>query len=99
MTVTRGLPARALAPWTARATSSLPVPDSPVMSTVASVGATVAMISRMALMAGLRPRISGPAAASLSWRRSSRFSTLMREWSTARCRVSRRASKSSGLVR
>ena len=35
----------------------------------------------------------------LSWRRSSRFSTLMREWSTARCRVSRRASKSSGLVR
>src|SRR5206468_2081073 len=36
-------PARSLRSWIVRATSSLPLPDSPVMSTVAEVGATLSM--------------------------------------------------------
>ena len=39
--------------WMARATSSLPVPVSPWISTVASLGATVAMRSAMRAMLGL----------------------------------------------
>ncbi len=33
LTVTNGLPVRSLAPWMARAISSLPTPDSPSIST------------------------------------------------------------------
>ena len=40
LTLMNGLSARLLVEWTARAISSFPVPVSPVMSTVASVGAT-----------------------------------------------------------
>ena len=40
---TNGFSARGLLRWMARATSSLPVPLSPVISTVESVGATRAM--------------------------------------------------------
>ena len=39
LTGTKGWPVRRLLAWMARAMSSLPVPLSPVMSTVASVGA------------------------------------------------------------
>ncbi len=46
---------RRLASWIARAISSLPVPDSPVTSTVASVPATRSIWRRIASMAGLRP--------------------------------------------
>jgi hypothetical protein len=41
--------------WMARATSSLPVPLSPVMSTVASVGAMRTMRPSTSRMAPLRP--------------------------------------------
>ena len=41
----------------ARAASSLPVPLSPVMSTVASAGATVSINSKTRFMAGLWPMI------------------------------------------
>ena len=51
---------RAECRWTARATSSLPVPLSPVMSTQASVGATRAMRLNTACIAGLRPTSSSP---------------------------------------
>ena len=51
-TTTNGLFARALASWMACATSSLPVPVSPVTSTVRSVGA--AFFSR-----SKTPRIDG----------------------------------------
>ena len=51
--------ARLLAAWTARATSSLPVPLSPVISTVSGVGATCAIRSRSVRMAALEPIISG----------------------------------------
>ena len=45
---------RGLASWIARAISSLPVPDSPVISTVASVGATSSTWRRIFWMAALR---------------------------------------------
>ena len=44
LTATNGFPARGDLAWMARATSSLPVPLSPTMSTVAVVGATCATV-------------------------------------------------------
>ena len=41
--------------WMARATSSLPVPLSPVTRTVAGVGAALSMVSRRRRMAGAEP--------------------------------------------
>ena len=46
LTATKGFETRGLFLWMARATSSLPVPVSPVMRTVALVGATRAIICR-----------------------------------------------------
>ena len=57
-TRTNGRSRRSLAAWIAAATSSLPVPDSPVISTRASVGATRAIIARTCSIAGLSPIIS-----------------------------------------
>ncbi len=45
LTATKGCAARGLAWWMALAISSFPVPDSPSMSTVASLGATRATSS------------------------------------------------------
>ena len=52
-TGTNGFNARGPDLWMARATSSLPVPVSPVIRTVAAVCATLPIISRTACMAGL----------------------------------------------
>ncbi len=54
-TGTKGWAPRRLPAWMARATSSLPVPDSPVRSTVASVGATRTARSSASRRAGERP--------------------------------------------
>ena len=54
-TATKGPLARGLSSWILRARSPLPVPDSPVMSTVESVGATILAISRTRFMAWLSP--------------------------------------------
>ena len=43
LTATNGPPERSLMSWMVRAMSSLPVPDSPVTSTVAAVAATCSM--------------------------------------------------------
>src|SRR6267378_178642 len=59
-TRTNGFSRRGLASWIALATSSLPVPDSPVMSTRASVGATRAIICRTVSIALLLPTICPP---------------------------------------
>ena len=99
MTVTNGSSLRRLCACKALATSSLPVPDSPVMSTVASVGATVRIMESMLVMAGERPRISVLAFSSENCLLSSLFSTPRRECSMALLSVSFRASKSSGLMR
>ena len=58
----RRAPARRLAAWTAAATSSLPVPLSPVSSTRASVGATRAISARTCCMAALSPTRADAAA-------------------------------------
>ena len=59
-----------LVEWMARAISSLPVPVSPLISTVASVAATRPIWSSTASSAGLRPMISSKLCAALisSWR-------------------------------
>ena len=49
-TLMYGRPARGLAAGFAAATSSLPVPDSPVMSTVEGVGAIFSMMLKMSRM-------------------------------------------------
>jgi len=54
-TGTKARSPRRLATWSARATSSLPVPDSPEMSTVASVAATRRTRSSSSWMAAERP--------------------------------------------
>ena len=53
-----GLSLRLLAEWMARAISSLPVPVSPVISTEASVGATLRTLSSTPWRAGLWPMSS-----------------------------------------
>jgi hypothetical protein len=55
LTVTNGLSCRRLLACTARATSSLPVPLSPVISTVASVGAILTTLPSISRMACERP--------------------------------------------
>ena len=55
-TATIGLPLRKLWAWISRASTSLPVPFSPVMSTVASVGAILSRVLRIAFIAGEVPQ-------------------------------------------
>ncbi len=74
---TKGLAARALCRWTARARMLLPVPFSPVISTGASVAATRAAMSSTPRMAGERLVISTSGASSAS-RRSSSATRLVR---------------------
>ena len=52
LTATQGRPARVEDLWIARAMTSLPVPDSPLISTVAAVGATFAIVSQTSFIAG-----------------------------------------------
>ena len=58
LTATNG-PGRPLRRWIWRATISLPVPVSPVTTTVRRCGATASMLCRMAAMEGLTPVSSG----------------------------------------
>ena len=58
-TGTKGLSARGEARWMALAMSSLPVPLSPLISTVEREGATCATRSRTASMRSLRPTMLG----------------------------------------
>ena len=53
LTAIKGASLRRLLPWMARATTSLPVPLSPMISTVVSVGATRLTISQMPRIWGL----------------------------------------------
>ena len=56
---------RGLVWWIARATTSLPVPVSPVMSTVAPLGATVSIIWQSSRIGRLRPMTPGQSVALL----------------------------------
>ena len=73
-TLTKARAARGECLWMARAMSSLPVPVSPVMSTVESVGATLATRARTACRAGEAPTISSNMEALSSSSRSTTFS-------------------------
>ena len=90
---------RALLTCSAPATTSLPVPDSPLISTVASDGATWATVSSSRSMAGLRPTMRLRSKRPASSARSARFSAFSRVCSMERSSVTRSLSKSSGLVR
>ncbi len=83
----------------ARATSSLPVPDSPVTSTVASETATLAIMSSTWRMAGELPTRGGgaPSTSRLALRR--RFSSRRERCSRARSTSSDSSSGSKGLTR
>ena len=94
LTATKERSARPLRWWIERATSSLPVPVSPAISTVARLGATRAIRSRTRSIAGLRPTISTPGPASFTCRR--RRATSRRS-SVSSC--ARRSVRSSSSVR
>ena len=93
--LTNGSSARGLCKCTLRATSSLPVPLSPLISTVAEVGATRSIIRFTAQSAGLRP-ISRRSGSSSGWMLASLsssfrvFTALATTWQTS--------SGSNGLV-
>ncbi len=74
-TTTSGPAARGLASCTARATSSLPVPDSPSSSTLAFDGPTRATSSSICRKAGARPISPCAAASPCATRSGSIFST------------------------
>ena len=61
-TATNGPSRRALSRWSVRATTSLPVPDSPRNNTVESDDATLAMDRNTSIMAGLAPSREGRSA-------------------------------------
>jgi hypothetical protein len=101
---TNGLAARALPPWIARASTSLPLPLAPVISTAESVRDTRRASSMTACIAGLRvtrpsaKRRPSPSSAAVppTWRRTqssrrSRSTGLVRKSTAPRC-VARTAS-------
>src|SRR2546422_9367202 len=57
---TKGLSHLGLLWWMRAATSSLPVPVSPVMRRLLSVAATLPMYARISCITGLSPTIHGP---------------------------------------
>ncbi len=81
-----------------RAISSLPAPVSPLISTEASVGATLAISRRTCSIAGLRPMMRGATTpCTASSRRSARFSSTSSRRSMARRTVSIRRSVAKGF--
>ena len=96
---TKGMPERPLRRWISRATSSFPVPLSPLMSTETSVGATRSTISKIFFMTGLVPTM---APKPFSWLSSSfriRFSSARKVRSLAFLTRSRSSSTSKGFDR
>ncbi len=99
-TVTSGLSRRGLFPWTARATSSFPVPLGPRTSTVASVGATFSIRASTFRSAGLAPTMwyrGDSNVSALTTRRSWEFSRRSRRTSVARSRTGRICWRRNGL--
>ena len=90
---------RRLLLWIARATSSLPVPDSPVMSTVLLVLAIDSIMRNSASIGSLRPMMFVNACVVLRARLRSTFSSRSRLDSRC-CRIfSRSSSMLNGLVK
>ena len=83
-TGTNAWAARGLLAWTARAISSLPVPDSPRTRMLASERAAFFTSSNTWAMAGLRPTTFSSAKVVCSCSRRLRFSSASRRWRKAR---------------
>jgi len=83
----------------APAISSFPVPDSPVIRTVASVGAIWTTVSRSRVIAAECPRRLVRSYCSFRFSRSIRFSSARCRCSMALRIVSFSSSKSRGFVR
>ena len=105
LTATQGPLLRWLQACRARAASSLPVPDSPVMSTGAMLGATLRMRSRTCCMAGDWPimRSSMPQQGSVAALPGGQQAGVVapgggRPW-VAEATTRRNCCKSTGLVR
>ena len=89
-------PARAERAWISRATTSLPTPDSPVMSTGTSASAMRSMSSSMARIDGAVPSVARepprePDDGTVT-------SCALPDWPAARSRISRSSSGLNGLV-
>ena len=102
LSATKGWLLRGLRAWRARATSSLPVPDSPVTSTVVELYATASIIRVTSRIAGELPTSpSGwPPSFSRSWVSSCRFrsKSIFRSAAFATARTTSSTS-SNGFVR
>ena len=96
---TKGRSRRSELKWIARATSSLPVPDSPVMRIVLLVGAIVSTRSNTACMGLLRPMMLENSDAERRARLSRTFSCLSSRRSKAFRTFAFSSSTSNGLVR
>ncbi|KFF34154.1 hypothetical protein G039_0319170 [Pseudomonas aeruginosa VRFPA01] len=89
---------RGLARWQARASSSLPVPVSPRISTLAEVSPTLAISSRSAWIAGERPMIRcARSCLPANWRRNALTSRASPRCSRARRATSTRRSGEKGF--
>ena len=96
LTLIKGLSARLLAEWMARAISSLPVPVSPRISVVASVGATRRTLSSTPSSPVLAPMISSKLCAALISSRRYRFCASSLACS---CSINTRSVMSMNMVR
>jgi hypothetical protein len=86
------------ASWIMRAISDLPVPLSPVMSTVARVGATASIVSKTLSSEGSLPTTRLGPDLRPSSARSSAFSARSRQDSSARSTTRSISSSSTGFV-
>ena len=102
-TSTNGAPARGLFAWSHRATSSLPVPFSPVISTRASHGATLSMSCRTCSILGEKPMIRSACTGCARRLRCAEEGAVGDDscagGSNTRCRVCNSRFMSTGLVR
>ncbi len=93
----KGFSLRAESEWTARATTSLPVPLSPVSTTLALAGATFFTSSNTRCMAGPEPIMSVPGASAARRLRRSCTSRIVSFFSSARSSTTRSRDTSSGF--
>ncbi len=96
-TGTKGMAARGESSWSARATSSLPVPLSPEMSTVVETGASFRICLWSCCTASELPTIRSSGPRSAPERRSRRFSVTSRRRSSAFFRTRTTSSGLKGL--
>ena len=94
---TNGLLRRGLRSWMVRATNSLPVPLSPVISTVAVLGATCSITRKISCICADAPTSRPSAPLSRKRRRSDSFSVRVFRISPMLLRMDRSRRKSMGF--